>query len=391
MELEDGFEHYIDDGEAEDLYFLDEYSTSDLLTSCTSGVLNSVRYNLFLTVSFALLQKAVLCLIFFYLILMFIPPKKYIGWITTLSAFISLVLLETVVASENYSCRGILMILAMKVSSLAFDLSHNKYSVTVPEILGYLLNPCTVIFGPALPFTNYRIAFIPQSLTKKEFFVNLEMLNHFVSPITSYASGLISLGGEESPLIVRPQQVELPRSLTQVVSLWNIPMHQYLFHCKFMNIHKSCIWVNLFTVVILVDVYSRLRQFGSGVSIMGTFFISSLLHGLNSQLSIVLLSLGLHSYTEKKLRDRLSSRLSSCIRSRPCTSCTHTHPSSSIRARLINSLFSLLCIYHLIYLGMPWTGTMSLYPLSHTILIWSSHLFASHIISLSYLAFAYLL
>lgn len=62
MELEDGFEHYIDDGEAEDLYFLDEYSTSDLLASCTSGVLNSVRYNLLLTVSFALLQKAVLCL-----------------------------------------------------------------------------------------------------------------------------------------------------------------------------------------------------------------------------------------------------------------------------------------------------------------------------------------
>lgn len=44
------------------------------------------------------------------------------------------------VASENYSCRGILMILAMKVSSLAFDLSHNKYSVTVPEVGGQLID-----------------------------------------------------------------------------------------------------------------------------------------------------------------------------------------------------------------------------------------------------------
>lgn len=209
------------------------------------------------------------------------------------------------------------------------------------QILGYLLNPCTVIFGPALPFTNYRIAFIPQSLTVRILpysllcfsfkahlysifpsllFIMISFLSLLVSSCftqillpeegilrqfgdaqsfrfshyficfwsqgqsstyfftTVRFSGLISLGGEESPLIVRPQQVELPRSLTQVVSLWNIPMHQYLFHCKFMNIHKSCIWVNLFTVVILVDVYSRLRQFGSGVSIMGTFFISSLLH-----------------------------------------------------------------------------------------------------------------
>ncbi|GMR32318.1 hypothetical protein PMAYCL1PPCAC_02513 [Pristionchus mayeri] len=233
MEAEDAFEYYLEDGEADDLYFIEEeYSTSDLLARCSSGVMDSVRYNLLLTLSFALLQKTVLCLIFFYIALFFISPKKFLGWTITLSAFLSLVLLEAIIAPQDFSYRGILMILAMKVSSLSFDISQNKYSVTVSEMLGYLLNPCSLIFGPALPFSNYRIAFIPQSLTRKEFSVSLEMLNPFDSRTTSYASGLITLGGEESPLIVHPHEVELPRSLTQVVKLWNVPMHQYLHHCE---------------------------------------------------------------------------------------------------------------------------------------------------------------
>ncbi|GMT04264.1 hypothetical protein PENTCL1PPCAC_26438, partial [Pristionchus entomophagus] len=307
-DMEDPFEHYLDDYEEEDLYFLDEeYSTSHLLATCSTGVLNSVRYNLLLTVSFALLQKTVLALnfisyssrhllisflgcsllflwdipytvsitiistAFFFIALMLIPPSKYVGWITTLTAFTSLVLLETMITSDNFSYRGILMILAMKVSSLAFDLSKNKYSVTVPEVLGYLLNPCTIIFGPSLPFTNYRIAFIPLSLTvsipslissnssisvSSSLYFPFSFIPSYFSLLSSrlfmyhsdsfprrgnsssvgdaqsfrfshyficfWSQGLISLGGEESPLIVHLHQVEMPRSLTQLLSLYGM-------------------------------------------------------------------------------------------------------------------------------------------------------------------------
>ncbi|GMT33485.1 hypothetical protein PFISCL1PPCAC_24782, partial [Pristionchus fissidentatus] len=404
MELDETYEGFYE--EDEDVYFLEEeYSTSSLLSRCTHGTLDSVLYNLILTVSFAVLQRIVLTLNFLsystrhllisllgssllflwdiprtvsitmistvicFVLFIFTPPRKFLGWIVTLPTFAALIFLETTIASDKFTYRGILMILSMKVSSLAFDLSQNKYSITVPEILGYLLNPSTLLFGPAFPFTNYRIAFIPQSISTHFWsalpgllflLVSLfcllvsSCLTQIVYPeegilrqfgdaqsfrfshyfICFWAQGLMSVGGEESPLIVHPHQVELPRSLTQVVSLWNIPMHQYLFHY----------------------VYSRLRHLGSAVSIMGTFLVSSLLHGLNGQLSLVLLSLGLLSFTEKRLRDRLSSRLSSCIRSRPCSSCSHSHSSSSLLSISINALFSLLSVYHLIYLGMPWTG-----------------------------------
>lgn len=70
---------------------------------------------------------------------------------------------------------------------------------------------------------------------------------------------------------------QFPRSLLNVVTNWNIPMHQ---------------WLKTY-------VFKKMRpHFGAFVAILTTYVASSLLHGLNFQLAAVLLSLGKPLYQD---------------------------------------------------------------------------------------------
>ena len=55
----------------------------------------------------------------------------------------------------------------------------------------------------------------------------------FLSEATALASGIDSSStGEWHVTVTRPLNVELPRSLVEVVVNWNMPMHSFLRTCK---------------------------------------------------------------------------------------------------------------------------------------------------------------
>ncbi len=59
----------------------------------------------------------------------------------------------------------------------------------------------------------------------------------YVSEATATAAGIGGArkdadGGRWPLQVVRPHEIEIPRSLTEVVKAWNIPMHQWLKNCE---------------------------------------------------------------------------------------------------------------------------------------------------------------
>ncbi|CAN7950666.1 unnamed protein product, partial [Ixodes pacificus] len=70
--------------------------------------------------------------------------------------------------------------------------------------------------------------------------------------------------------VTSPKDVEIPRSLVEVVIHWNRSMHT---------------WLRQY-------VFKATRPLGNFTAILLTYAASSLLHGINFQLAAVLLSLG---------------------------------------------------------------------------------------------------
>lgn len=132
--------------------------------------------------------------------------------------------------------------------------------------------------------------------------------------------------------ITSPMAVEFPRSLVQVVTAWNIPMHLWLKRYIFRTTK---------------------RPFGTGTAIALTYIISSLLHGLHYRLWITLLTIGSWTFVEHEVRKKLATIYSACVLVGKCpSSCTvHQHKSNSVFCTVINMLFFALNIFNLIYLG----------------------------------------
>lgn len=53
----------------------------------------------------------------------------------------------------------------------------------------------------------------------------------------SEASAL--LAGLDVGRVTRPEFIEIPRSLVEVVIYWNIPMHHWLKTCKFIHLYDN--------------------------------------------------------------------------------------------------------------------------------------------------------
>lgn len=84
-----------------------------------------------------------------------------------------------------------------------------------------------------------------------------------------------------------------------------------------------------------------------------TYTVSSLLHGINLPIAAVLMSLGVYTYAEYSIRQKLSSTLNACVAARPCpTVCTkHMHTARLLPVAVFNWFWSALAIFHLAYLG----------------------------------------
>ncbi|XP_038066332.1 protein-serine O-palmitoleoyltransferase porcupine-like [Patiria miniata] len=309
--------------------------------------------------------------------------------------------------------RGPQMILVMKVISLAFDLDQGVVA-EIPEFveyLGYTFNLATVIFGPWISYSSYIrllqpggdidlrwlvttffkflqsllcllistclapvlfLGFDQKWLDAYKDAMSFRFSHYFVSFVSESTSLALGLGAPKEGgnkhwelSVARPWHIELPRSLVQVVTNWNLPMHM---------------WLKTY-------VFKTSRKLGNFAAVLLTYAASSLLHGLNFQLAAVLLSLGFYSYVEHVLRQKLATIFNACILARRCKpDCQHSYQSANPLVLLTNICFGLLAMFHLAYLGVMFSSDSSElqekgYEMHHTLKKWSHLDYASHYVA----------
>ncbi|KAM7134405.1 protein-serine O-palmitoleoyltransferase porcupine isoform 2-T3 [Macrochelys suwanniensis] len=319
--------------------------------------------------------------------------------------------------SLSLSVAGAQMIVAMKAVSLGFDLDRGELpAVPSPvEFMGYIYFVGTAIFGPWNRFRCYLQAvesralslpwlrkvsrslllsvvcllistciapylfsyFIPlygywqlrKWLRAYESAISFHFSSYFVGFLSEATATLAGAGFTEEKdnlkwdlTVSRPLNVELPRSMVEVVTSWNLPMSS---------------WLNSY-------VFKNSLQLGTFSAVIVTYAASALLHGLSFHLAAVLLSLGFITYVEHVLRKRLSVIFDACLLSKRCPpGCPHRH-NTNLWVRLLNLLFGALAVFHLAYLGSLFdidaddTVEEQGYGMSYTIYKWSELSWASH-------------
>lgn len=333
--------------------------------------------------------------------------KRWRGLIISIAVISFLLLCEVYVLNPKMwqQIRGVQMIAAMKIISVAIELDRDlfKRMLNPVEFGGYILCPANCILGPWISFHSYNqyldvkflsrrwIKIIVVNLFLALFFLLLSnclvpwyiddgtskwlvayrdaqafrMSHYFVSSmsIVSMVSAGFGLTNDcHCELqVTKPLFVELPRSLVQVVIFWNIPMHQWLKNYVF----QTC------------------QAYGQFTAIFFTYVVSSLLHGLNFQFSAVLLSIGTFSYVEYNLRYKVASALEVCCLANQCSKqCDHKFKKNSYLAVFINTIFSLITIIHLAYLGVMFEASFAIqesgYSYFHTISKWENLNYFSH-------------
>lgn len=108
-----------------------------------------------------------------------------------------------------------------------------------------------------------------------------------------------------------------------------------------------------------VDIFENLKRYGKFKAIILTYLISSSLHGLNFQLAAVLLSIGIFSYVEFRLRNLLAEILDACVNANKCAidskgCCVkgHEFTNAILWVKIINLIFGIFTVILLAYLGV---------------------------------------
>ncbi|XP_054033295.1 protein-serine O-palmitoleoyltransferase porcupine [Dryobates pubescens] len=328
-----------------------------------------------------------------------------------------------------HKMRGAQMVVAMKAVSLGFDLDRGAVGGAAAEpspaqVLGYLCTPGSVIFGPWEPFGAYlravegpplsmawarkglrslglallcllvssclapflfscllplyeaetlRRSLFARWLRAYESSLSFHFSNYFVAFLSEATSTLAGSGTTPTHgnlrwdlEVSRPLRVELPRSMAEVVTNWNLPMSR---------------WLHTY-------VFQTARRLGTFAAVLGTYAASALLHGLSFHLAAVLLSLGLITYVEHMLRQRLAAILDACVLSKRCPpGCRHRHK-DGLWVRGLNGALGAVALFHLCYLGALFDAEADDsveeqgYGLAHTIHKWSELHWASHWLTL---------
>ncbi|XP_031561712.1 protein-serine O-palmitoleoyltransferase porcupine-like [Actinia tenebrosa] len=357
----------------------------------------------------------IMCLVGYPLVFV---PKGYRGPLMAALCLAYILTCEIFIASPDswHKVRGSQMILAMKIISIAFDSDQGLLSKTPNplEYFGYALSANAVIFGPFMSYENYSQILAGKRLSFSWFFgvlrsfvlcyvcliysvcispyifaqndhkwlvayqtaMSFRFSHYFVSYMSECTSVVSGVGTEvtqdEKKVtkwqfdVARPQHVELPRSLVEVVIHWNVPNHVFLKNY----------------------VFKKARSLGRFVAILLTFGCSSLLHGLNFQLTAVLLSIGMYAYIEHVFRSKLASLFSACIMARKCRpDCGHFHKEGQFWVLATNLSFGFLSVFHLAYLGIMFGGDASEQTqgssMSFTLKKWTELDFASHWVAMA--------
>lgn len=344
---------------------------------------------------------------YIFIILLSFVTKRFRGLLISLTIITFLISCELYVLNPKMwqQIRGIQMIAAMKIISVAIELDRDlfKRMLNPVEFGGYILCPANCILGPWISFHTYNhyleVKFIsrrwlkimlvnlflsifflflsncfvpwyiddemPKWLTAYRDAQSFRMSHYFVSSmsIVSMISAGFGLTNDcHSEInVMKPFFIELPRSLVQVVIYWNMPMHQWLKNYVF----KTC------------------QPYGQFTAIFVTYAVSSLLHGFNFQFSAVLLSIGTFSYVEYNFRYKVAAALEVCCLANPCSKqCDHKYKKNSLLAIITNTIFSFITIIHLAYLGVMFEASFSVqetgYSYYHTISKWEDLNYFSH-------------
>ncbi|XP_041350006.1 protein-serine O-palmitoleoyltransferase porcupine-like isoform X2 [Gigantopelta aegis] len=333
------------------------------------------------------------------------------GIVIAASITVFIIVCELIVVHNTtwHMIRGAQMILSMKIISLAFDFGSGAVMdlPNIFEYLGYCLNVGTVIFGPWISYKEYigllqpnRLYFslgwmlklIRSSVSSLLCLIvstcvvqwlilgdtykwlraygdaqSFRFSHYFVSFLSESTAVLSGIGIKDDNgniswdlKVSRPHHIEIPRSLVEVVTNWNLPMHY---------------WLKTY-------VFKSARPLGTFVAILFTYAFSALLHGLNFQLAAVLFSLGFYSYVEYVLRNKLSTTFSACIQAKHCPGdCEHTYHYWHPAVLIVNVCFGMLTVFHLAYLGLMFDSSSQQeqgYTMLHTLDKWAKLDYASH-------------
>uniref|UniRef100_A0A8D0PPS3 Protein-serine O-palmitoleoyltransferase porcupine n=1 Tax=Sus scrofa TaxID=9823 RepID=A0A8D0PPS3_PIG len=305
-----------------------------------------------------------------------------------------------------HKMRGAQMIVAMKAVSLGFDLDRGEVgAVPSPvEFMGYLYFVGTIVFGPWISFHSYLQAvqgrplsrrwlqkvarslalallclvlstcvgpylfpyFIPldgDRLLRKwlrayESAVSFHFSNYFVGFLSEATATLAGAGFTEEKdhlewdlTVSKPLNVELPRSMVEVVTSWNLPMSY---------------WLNNY-------VFKNALRLGTFSAVLVTYAASALLH-VSRQLL----------YTHLAFIFPSEHLLSSCQYRHCSRCCISICPSQGLGIRALNLFFGALATFHLAYLGSLFdvdvddTTEEQGYGMAYTIHKWSELSWASH-------------
>ncbi|VDM73831.1 unnamed protein product [Strongylus vulgaris] len=91
------------------------------------------------------------------LLLVLLSSSNSKGFLVTFTCISSILLLQHFMSAEEFvAIRGILMVLTMKISSLAFDMAGSVQLANAVPMLAYLVNPGTLVFGPFHAFQEFE-------------------------------------------------------------------------------------------------------------------------------------------------------------------------------------------------------------------------------------------
>ncbi|KAK7503550.1 hypothetical protein BaRGS_00005089 [Batillaria attramentaria] len=326
----------------------------------------------------ALLYMALCCGLCYLLLATLAARGRYMsGVAASILIVVFLVLCELWLVDPTtwHRVRGAQMVLSMKIISLAFDFGSGAI-IDLPNIFeftGYCFHVGTVIFGPWVSYEDYHKAVMAERLPLTTLgFGCWHIVMHSHSDSATILSAMhqkpqlhsVVLAGQRTLAVSKPYNIEIPRSLVEVVTNWNLPMHY---------------WLKTY-------VFRAARPYGTFAAVIFTYAASSLLHGLNFQLAAVLFSLGFYSYVEYVFRAKLSRIFSACIQAKRCKEgCDHTYKQRHPLVIVTNLFFLALSVLHLAYLGLMFDSSSQEeqgYTMEHTLTKWYDLGFLSHKIAI---------
>ncbi|TGZ73627.1 hypothetical protein CRM22_001370 [Opisthorchis felineus] len=268
-----------------------------------------------------------------------------------------------------YSVRLLLRSFAHVLSALTCALFSLLWSTCLSSLVLSQLDNETFYYkwlnaylaSQSFRFSNYFVSYSSEAFLAALGigYINMDSTTELTGPTSS------SRTSSNGPIHVTHMLfIEFPRSLVDVVVNWNLPMHSWLKQ----------------------HVYKPIRVYGHVQAILTTYAASSLLHGLNFQLSAVLLSIGMFAYIEFVLREKLSAHWNACVASRSCgLNCGHANK-NQLWVQLCNLGFSCLSAFQLAYLAVMFDSSEQQaqgYSMRHVLAKWSELGFVGHYVALA--------